>query len=998
MNFFEIDILNVRIDGVTVNADAYTFRAKWVGWGGKEMSVEDNSQEMSGGERRNFVKVSREASEYSEMSTPKWRIRSPAFTGQVHDIANSFLRIEVVEAGKETSERIVLASASLDVCYALVLPKKHLGRIFCISMTDRKRKINAKKAEVGGLSQYEVDVALRAPQELLKLLNRSRMFELQAAVCDGVPTGRGEDTSTWDFELYFPRLKSIAGHEIRVVGASVSNDEHGDNSRLVWQPRLYPHDVCSFGSVTPNPDTPPCYRSFVSDQAAISLRRHFKKGTWVCFVNARSSNTCERLGTISLNVSSLMRPGVSTASCAGELEILIPREKRNSIDDEQISPIPIFVSFRFSHPLLRSGFLLDNGRKKGNNGSCSCYSFEETWTVPHVLNERPGRRPSMIRLKDVSNAFTSSVRRAVNSVSLFAAKEYADITKKTRPSLGTNALIQRLKSQDTYETLTFKVRCPLARYSYVALGYDEQKDIIAKELCRSTYSMMSECRGVAEEERTTKGAVCSTQSLCSRTIHVHAFEAELHGDFIFAESLHRRGVMMTNTDDVATSWEVYGSYKCRRGLLDDALACYDEALAHERSSPSTRICKSAVLYELGKFERALRALDDVDIDEDGLDGLTNAEGVIANALIGLCYAELGYPKRRFHADKASAHRFVMIGNALMRKRQEKSRDEEVESRHQAADIRRLLPRTAILFGATVPEANDHVDESDLKRARAYVVKWLQGQRLVNASERAMRWYDMEDGADVHADLLQARQCYLRGALSRAESCVLKTMDRIQESDTLMRTASLTLAAILRRSSERSFEEASVLTVALTDAPLSNHVDPLAFNDDEDVSFATGHFFSARFCALYRLGNLKLNNCSSKSKDDLDEARSILSRVLDRESSLLRCRLTLAQCEILLGEMEAADVSLRCISRGDIRSPVLYGTMALLALNQDPPRRKVASRFLEMALRRNFRDIRLARWLISSLKNVGNMESKIGMLQAVLESNDNRRNLAWASSI
>lgn len=105
----------------------------------------------------------------------------------------------------------------------------------------------------------------------------------------------------------------------------------------------------------------------------------------------------------------------------------------------------------------------------------------------------------------------------------------------------------------------------------------------------------------------------------------------------------------------------------------------------------------------------VQVLSKINIDEDGQDNLTDDEGAIANSLYTLCLRKNNLARRK--AERAAGDRL----KKMKKKKKKNSKDDDNNNdKSEKDDFRRLLPRTAALFGAVIPIANYDVEDDDVQ--------------------------------------------------------------------------------------------------------------------------------------------------------------------------------------------------------------------------------------------------------------------------------------------
>lgn len=304
--------------------------------------------------------------------------------------------------------------------------------------------------------------------------------------------------------------------------------------------------------------------------------------------------------------------------------------------------------------------------------------------------------------------------------------------------------------------------------------------------------------------------------------------------------------------------------------------------------------------------------------------------------------------------------------------QDSKAEEEKEEKNE--DIRRLLPRTAALFGAVIPSANQHVQSEDVQSVYVQLVKWLQNQRLVQAAEMAIRSYidglssdSEEDRSELH--ILKARQYMISNEMKHAKSEADNVYESNEQSSPLRAAAALVLANILRRINENREEEMRLLDIAIQNQGCEKH--------DGDVSIGQGVDIPGRLQSRIRLGRIKLFD---DSKEAHVQAASIFGDITNQLPHFNMCKVLRAQALLRLGDIEKAEPILNLACEKNSQYPCMflfaqffffhlfcsyvffssgtYAAMASLSLASDPIQVKTAAQYASMVscfffLRRSF---------------------------------------------
>jgi hypothetical protein len=506
------------------------------------------------------------------------------------------------------------------------------------------------------------------------------------------------------------------------------------------------------------------------------------------------------------------------------------------------------------------------------------------------------------------------------------------------------------------------------------------------------------------------------QSAEVQSIRDAALEAEMFQHFKLAETFHER--VVSRAPNCASAWESFGAFKGRRGKRDDAMACFDMALSvsgKKKPCVSASLRKAAFLIDRNEIEFAvrflsiffffslflsfcirtsthtnthtvqIRVLSNVRVDEDGHDDLTHDEGAITNALYALCLRK--DPSARRKAERAAADRLKRQQqkqidlSSKQKKKEEEEEEKKGEEKQPDKDICRLLPRTAALFGAMIPSANQHIQNEDVQNVYAQLVKWLQNQRLVQAAEMAIRSYidglgeDSENKDRSELRILKARQYMIGNELKHAKSEANTVFESNKEDSPLRAAAALVLANILRRINENREEEMNMLDIATQNRGCEKH--------DGEISIGDCVEMPRLLRSRLQTGRIKL---FIESEDAHVEAENIFCDITNQMSNFNMCKVLRAQALIRLGDIESAESILCDVSEKSSQYPGTYAAMASLSLASSPPQVKTAAQYVEMAVMRGLRSISTMLLLANSFVKHGDDDTAKILLRRIM-SND-----------
>eukprot|EP00939_MAST-03C_sp_MAST-3C-sp1_P001058 g1058.t1 len=1000
----------------TTSSRRFAIEAYIVGWGEKVAALSSKQSQIvdfsmtetdDRGEGGSIISM------YDEDKSTDTSIRvTGRYDGNFYEsLANSFLRVELSEMGnveeEESAQKKTVGTASIDIGRCLIWPKTQLGCGYSIRLSIRNPAFDSA----------DVTISLRVSNRCVHALRRSRLFELTSAVCEEIPQRWIKSTKSANEEhvryaLCLPQFSIKDKSRLEAVATFVDGS-------LQWDAKTYPDDLCPFGPVAIDLDAPPAFRAFVSDEAAISLRQRLKDNQSICKAvivqqqrrskddNVESAeevwDVVHRAG-VAMDLSALLRPGVATASCNASLEDVVDV---SSNDEDGASKKVVDNGDNDTKERAESAlrFLLESS-------ACNSFASNQTLNVSQVFQNRKPR-PKLPRLSEERQCILLQLQRDLAAVATSIASEYDSVTDVAQDSkcdsndvVSKTIVAERLARDGKIEGLRQRLLDSVLGVVRSRLKSASSKRMRREIVCElNTYLMVEVDRcvrrmlGVSETEATCVKKVNDRDDRLSFL----ATEAEAYGAHQAAAEYHRARLALDFSTDVskeADAWDAYGRFCCRAGKLDDAVACFEEALElTDYSKASLILRKASILANLRDFDGCSRTIAILEVDKMGKDTLTHEQGTLANVLLALYHDQRGGRMRRDAAMKAAGNRYMLDRRAVFSESSATSNYEN--GLFDPDELSRKLPRTVSALGGLIPRKFSHVKRTDVLMTYVQATFWFQRQGLFDVADKLLRMFceDLEvarasdsneccganDALVVKGENIVEIAQGSANEIKKTETYVLHNIAHVLESKQRLASGDVAGAEKLVRGALSNGVEgyarvaaARVLAECVRNKPLEERSNlelaietrrancakelriddmrlTLCVGDDGDDRDATVEDLHAQF----RLGLLYL----SSSDTTHVESKRVFEDMLSKWPSSVRAKVCLVRAYLQAGAIAEAE-NIACAMDCD-DYPGAFAALALVDLSRSPPNIASAAKFTHMAMRRNLRDDALIKTLIGS---------------------------------